>query len=67
MSNTLTFVLSHWYESQVHVWVVPPYDADRPSDPDPGVVDVVLAVVGSNQLLVLIQPERDDLVNGLVV
>ena len=35
-------------------------DADGPGDPDPGVVDVMLAIIGPDQLFVVMHPEGND-------
>ena len=40
-------------------------DVVIPGDADAGVVDVVLGVVGPKELLVLVHPEGDDLVDAL--
>ena len=61
----LTLVLSNPVQVAVYAVDVIPEDAVGPGDPDPRVVDVVLAVVGPDQLLVVMHPEGNHQVDRL--
>ena len=61
----LTLVLSNRVQVEVYAVDVIPEDADGPGDPDPRVVDVVLAVVGPDQLFVVMHPEGNHQVDRL--